>query len=187
MRKQPQITERTRQLFIETFWLLFKDNAIEQIKIGELSTKAGYNRSTFYKYFTDIYDLLHQAEDELINDFKNNAAAKFPDGIKNVSYKNIIRALVELFNLLGEKIFLLIGEKGDPSFQNKLRLQVTPFLQLMMGQDLGKYAEYVTSFSFSGAIGILKFWHENEEKLSQEELVSLLVSLLTKGIWDLEG
>ncbi|MCD8308620.1 MAG: TetR family transcriptional regulator C-terminal domain-containing protein [Clostridia bacterium] len=186
MHKQPQITERTRETFIETFWLMYKDSPAGQIKIGELSQKAGYNRSTFYEYFTDIYDLLHQAEDGLINEFKIRASEKFPDGIKNVNYENTIRTLVELFDLLGEKMFLLIGENGDPSFQNKLRKQVMPFLQQMMGQDFGKYADYVSSFSFSGAIGILKFWHENKKDISEEEIVTLLVSLLTKGIWRMQ-
>ncbi len=184
MHKQPQITGRTKELFIEAFWLLYKNYPVEQIKIGELSAKAGYNRSTFYEYFADIYDLLHQAEDELIEEFKQRAAEKFPNGIKDATNENIIRALVELFDLLGEKLFLLIGEKGDPSFQNKLRGQVMPFLQLMTGKNLGKYADYISSYSFSGAMGILKFWHENKKELSEEELVSLLVSLVTKGIWN---
>ncbi|MCD8040347.1 MAG: TetR/AcrR family transcriptional regulator [Clostridia bacterium] len=187
MHKQPQITERTRETFIEAFWLMYKDSPAGQIKIGELSQKAGYNRSTFYEYFTDIYDLLHQAEDGLINEFKNGALQKFPNGIKAASYESIIRALVELFDLLGERLFLIIGENGDPSFQNKLRKQVMPFLQQMTGQDLGKYAEYVSTFSFSGAMGILKFWHENKKDISEEEIVTLLVSLLSKGIWRLQG
>lgn len=113
MRKQPQITERTREIFIETFWLMYKDLPVEQIKIGELTAKAGYNRSTFYEYFADIYDLLHQAEDGLIADFKAGAIAKFPDGIKDADTESIIRALVELFNKLGDRLFLIIGENGD--------------------------------------------------------------------------
>ncbi|MCD7729184.1 MAG: TetR/AcrR family transcriptional regulator [Clostridia bacterium] len=186
MRKQPKITDRTRELFIEAFWILYKEYPVEQIKIGELSAKAGYNRSTFYEYFTDIYDILHQAEDGLINEFKMRAVGKFPNGVKDGSYESIIRTLVELFDLLGEKLFLLIGENGDPSFQNKLRKQVNPFLQQMSGRSYGKYTDYVLSYSFSGAMGILKFWHENQQDLSKEEVVALLVSLITKGIWNTE-
>ncbi len=185
MRKQPQITQRTRALFIEAFWILYKDAPVEQIKIGELSEKAGYNRSTFYQYFTDIYDLLHQAEDELIEEFKRNAVAKFPNGVNNESNEGIIRAIVGIFDLFGEKLFLIIGENGDPSFQDKLRQQVKPFLQQMSGKNLGKYSDYVSTYSFSGAIGLLKFWHENRRDITEEEVVSLLVSLITKGAWQL--
>lgn len=185
MRKQPQITERTRELFIEAFWILYRDSPVEQIKIGELSAKAGYNRSTFYEYFTDIYDLLHQAEDELIEEFKRNAIAKFPDGINNLSNESIIRAIVEIFDLLGDRLFLIIGENGDPSFQDKLRKQVKPFLQLMSGKNIGKYSDYVSTYSFSGAMGILRYWHENGQDISKEEIIALLVNLITKGSWQL--
>ncbi|MCD8373297.1 MAG: TetR/AcrR family transcriptional regulator [Clostridia bacterium] len=186
MRKQPQVTERTRELFLQAFWLLYKDHPIEQIKIGELSARAGYNRSTFYEYFTDIYDLLHQAEDELISEFKTKVLARFPGGIITATIESIVRALVEIFDMLSEKLFLIIGENGDPSFQNKLRKQIMPFIQQMTGRDLGKYAEYVSTFSFSGAIGILNFWHENSEDLTEEEVVTLLVSLIAKGAWHFE-
>lgn len=185
MRKQPQITERTRQLFIEAFWILYRESSVGQIKIGELSAKAGYNRSTFYEYFTDIYDLLHQAEDVLIDEFKQSAVEKFPNGILNLDSESIIRVLVEIFDLLGDKLFLIIGENGDPSFQDKLRTQVKPFLQQMSGKNLGKYSDYVSTFSFSGAMGLLKFWHENRKDITEEEVISLLVSLITKGSWRL--
>ncbi len=165
---------------------MYKDNPVEGIKIGELSAKEGYNRSTFYEYFTDIYDLLHQAEDELIAEFKVRTIEKFPDGVQNLDSATGIKTLAEIVNLLGEKVFLLIGEKGDPSFQDKLRKQAMPFLQQMTGKNFGKYAEFVSTFSFSGAMGMLRFWHESKNDLSEEEIVSLLVSIVANGIWRIE-
>lgn len=55
----------------------------------------------------------------------------------------------------------------------------------MTGQNLGKYAAYISTFTFSGAMGILKYWHENRQELSEEDIVTLLVALMTKGAWNI--
>lgn len=52
MKKQPQITEKTRQKFIEVFCELYSQKPIEKISVQEIANNSGYNRSTFYQYFT---------------------------------------------------------------------------------------------------------------------------------------
>ena len=60
--------------FIIAFWELYQKKRIEKISIRELCEVAGYNRSTFYTYFKDIFDLLDKFVEELIlpliNEFK---------------------------------------------------------------------------------------------------------------------
>jgi AcrR family transcriptional regulator len=70
MKKQPQITEKTRQTFINVFCELYSQKPIEKISVQEITNKAGYNRSTFYQYFTDIYELLDFVENDLLNYIK---------------------------------------------------------------------------------------------------------------------
>ena len=76
MKKQPQITEKTRQTFVEVFCELYSQKPIEKISIQEIANKSGYNRSTFYQYFTDIYELLDSVENDLLNDIKEELAKK---------------------------------------------------------------------------------------------------------------
>ena len=51
----------TEQEFMTAFWKLYEEKPIEKISIQQLCRTAGYNRSTFYNHFTDIYDLRDQA------------------------------------------------------------------------------------------------------------------------------
>ncbi|WP_339308302.1 TetR/AcrR family transcriptional regulator [Paenibacillus sp. FSL R5-0519] len=76
MKKQPQITEKTRQKFIEVFCGLYSQKPIEKISVQEIANNSGYNRSTFYQYFTDIYALLDAVENDLLNDIKKELANK---------------------------------------------------------------------------------------------------------------
>lgn len=76
MKKQPQITEKTRQTFVDVFCELYSQKPIEKISVQEIANKSGYNRSTFYQYFTDIYELLDALENDLLNDIKEELAKK---------------------------------------------------------------------------------------------------------------
>ena len=51
----------TKENFITSFWQLYQDKPVQKISIRELCATAGYNRTTFYDHFRDIYDLLEQA------------------------------------------------------------------------------------------------------------------------------
>ena len=65
MKKRPDITEATRRRFTDRFCELYAEKPIDKITVRELAESLGYNRSTFYEYFTDIYALRDQLEDEL--------------------------------------------------------------------------------------------------------------------------
>ncbi|MCP1427220.1 MULTISPECIES: TetR/AcrR family transcriptional regulator [Paenibacillus] len=76
MKKQPKITEKTRQTFVGVFCELYSQKPIEKISVQEIANKSGYNRSTFYQYFTDIYELLDALENDLLNDIKEDFLRK---------------------------------------------------------------------------------------------------------------
>ena len=75
MKKQPQQTAQTRKKLMDSFWKLYCDDGIDRVTVGAVAKDAGYNRGTFYEYFTDVYDLLDQLEDELLGELERNAAA----------------------------------------------------------------------------------------------------------------
>ncbi|MBM6672225.1 TetR/AcrR family transcriptional regulator, partial [Phocaeicola coprophilus] len=57
----------TKENIIEAFWKIYAHKPLEKITIQELMDKAGYHRSVFYVYFKDIYDLLEQEENDIID------------------------------------------------------------------------------------------------------------------------
>lgn len=68
MKKQPQVRERTREKMFDAFFKEYKENTLRGVTVGAVSRRANVNRSTFYEYFTDIYDLIDQAEDSLLTE-----------------------------------------------------------------------------------------------------------------------
>ena len=49
MAKRNEITSQTKQNFMDAFWTLYCDKRIEKITVKDITTRAGYNRSTFYE------------------------------------------------------------------------------------------------------------------------------------------
>ena len=54
---------RTDRLLQEAFLELLKVKSVDRITIRDLTERAGINRCTFYHHYQDIYDLLEQIED----------------------------------------------------------------------------------------------------------------------------
>lgn len=49
MKKQPEMTDKTRNTIVEAFCEMYEEMPIEKIYVKDVIERAGYNRSTFYK------------------------------------------------------------------------------------------------------------------------------------------
>jgi AcrR family transcriptional regulator len=65
-KKQPEKTELTKLSLLGSFCRLYSKKPIEKISVLEITRKAGYNRSTFYQYFSDIYEMLDCVENDVL-------------------------------------------------------------------------------------------------------------------------
>ena len=68
MKKQPEKTARTKQNMIDVFWKLAEEKGFDKVTASALAKEAGVNRATFYSYFTDMDDLVFQAEEQILTD-----------------------------------------------------------------------------------------------------------------------
>ena len=66
MKKREEITAQTKQNIMDAFWSLYCEKRIEKITVRDITNEAGYNRGTFYEYFSDVYNVLEQIENTLI-------------------------------------------------------------------------------------------------------------------------
>lgn len=119
---------KTKQAIFNAFYSLRKKYPIEKIKVTDICKSANINRTTFYDYFEDIYDLSSDYERFLIDDcfklFKNKE-----DFYKNPSmfveeFRKAINLHKEDFNILGKgrekELLYNIENKVDEMFEKDL-------------------------------------------------------------------
>lgn len=183
MNKNPEQTARTRQRIIDAFWELAALHGIDKVSISAIAKKASVNRGTFYVYFSDIYDLLDQAEAEIIDDLRKRWQIAFKEGGFE-DFEIVSRRIIDVLSLYDNKIFLLIGSGGDPRFRQLVQKEATNlFTEALSPICDTKNSEYVIAYLSSAFMGLLTFWHENGKQISVLELAQIIHTILTKGVF----
>ena len=61
---------RTREQLKRALTQLLLEKPVREITVRELTDRADVNRGTFYAHYTDLYDMLEQMENELLEAFQ---------------------------------------------------------------------------------------------------------------------
>ena len=144
---------------------------------------AGYHRSTFYEYFTDIYDLLEQEEAELIELFNQNIVSPIANSeINPFDTAAVVGPVSGVYAVKGERIADLGSAKGDPGF----RENVQSFMkQALAGafhlKELTPEMSYILEFLSAGMISIVNKAYSDKD-MSIGEIVSFLHPLLSGAV-----
>lgn len=182
MNKQPERTARTRQSLIDAFWKTAEGKGVRNVTVRDVTKAAGLNRSTFYAYFEDIPALLEETEEEIVVRWTSQLRSALSAGDVSDLHTIILRG-VELFSQYDAKIFLLLGDNGDPNFRRKLRREASDiFSGMPSGVVAPEEQDYVVAYLSSAAIGLLQYWHESGRKMKVEEILDLLRRLGFTGL-----
>ena len=182
MKKQPEVTEKTRQTLIDVFCELYSQKSIEKITIKEITEGAGYNRSTFYQYFSDIYALLDFVETDLIDYIKEELTKEMEVSKKDISnsVQNVLHCFEKESHVSALKA--LFGVYGSAHFLERLKEEI-PIDR--WGLDIPKdstFAPYLFEFYMSTALSLLRLWFLREKDLPIDKLFELVQSLYTRGM-----
>lgn len=178
MKKQPERTAMTRSVLIDTFLLLSEDKPIDKITVSELSSKAGYNRSTFYQYFNDTYHVLACIEDDLLLYIKDTV-------ISQIGKVHPEQFFIEMFIKINEEkrnILNLLLRDSNSNFPAKLKETLIPLFAVQMHlPENDKETIYKLDFYLSGIISILSRWVTSETPLTPAEY-AMLMRQIVEGI-----
>lgn len=172
--------EETRQMLIDAFFAIYREKPINRISIKEVTEKAGFHRSTFYEYFSDIYDLLEQEEQEIYDLQKELIIGPVGKGALSLHNGEFLKPLGKLFEMKGEKIAVLIGDNGDAAFRRTLQERVKSVIvcEIQDGGELKQ--EYIAEFLSSGLLSVFEMAYrknadiENVMKTVYPQVIKLI-------------
>jgi AcrR family transcriptional regulator len=181
MNKQPEVTAQTKQNLIDAFWALYCEKRIEKITVKEITQKAGYNRGTFYEYFTDIYAVLDQIEESLIPTLDELPQITMVDE----SIGMPIDMFMKLYEQNSKYYSVLLGDNGDPAFASKLKNSTKPILKQAFSEKHGLNPiefDFILEYVLSAMIGIMYYWFRQDKVLTAEDLIALMRDLMENGV-----
>ena len=181
MNKQPEITDATRNNFIDAFFELYRKRPVEQISVKELVRQAGYSRATFYNYFRDIYDLLDYVEDDFITSVMESVAGNIRSGRE---LENFIPTFMELLQRKSIYIDVFTLSSNSPRFMDKIYAKALPVLIDEFGVSKNDLqAVYALRFYIAGLFPTIAEWLRNNRDLPMESLAALIKGILLDGIF----
>lgn len=180
-------TLNTRQNIIDAFWELYCEKRIEKITIRDIVEKAGYNRSTFYVYFTDIYDVLDQIEQSILPTLEEMP----PISIDANDMAFQINSIIGIYEKHNKYYTVLLGNNGDSAFAGKLKNSIKSKLLELLNDNGSVIDEkskieidYALEYLLSATVGVLAYWFNNGKNIPKEELVKLVYELASKNGFD---
>lgn len=178
-------TLKTKEKLFAAFWDIYCQKRIEKITVKEITEQAGYNRSTFYEYFEDVYDVLACLEERLIPNLDELPPITFLD--KSIGMEK--ERFFDLFEKNAKYYRVLLSDQGDPSFATKLKQTmkplVLPLLDIQQGEEQIKY-EYIIEYILSGMIGVLAFWVQQDEPLPKEIVFQFIEKMMDSKIFSVK-
>ena len=178
MRKQPAITEATRKKFTDKFCELYEKKPIDRITVREITESLRYNRSTFYEYFTDIYDLRDQLNDELTDHLVSIMKKALKSDLKGDEFFIVFR---ELINTQDHYARVLLFNKHDSSFVDRAVERVMQLMQEVFGvEPTNKRAEYALRYHISGMMQLIRSVDRAEH--NSTELAMAVRMILQNGV-----
>lgn len=180
MKKHPEQTAITKQNIKNAFWDEFKNKTIDKITVKEICSITGYNRSTFYQYFRDVYDVLETIENELIEEldrlFDENP-------IELIASNGFISKVTEIYNSKGELLYYLLNNQTSNSFSDKYKTLIKSKLFTTEIDDDEKRIKIsiLLEFMVSAVISALSFWYPRRDKMDTSEFIEYIQSIATSG------
>ena len=179
MKKQPERTAKTRQSIINAFWGLYREKKIEKITIKEITDSAGVYRSTFYEYFSDIYEVLAVIEDDIMEDFH----AFWGRFYQSPDFEAGIKYVLSFYEAHGERLAVLLGPNGDQGFYLRIKDSAKEFLLANMSADKSDHRiELLLTALSSTILSLLQYWYEHRDSITLRETLAAGNQFLANGV-----
>ena len=175
-KKNPEQTGQTIQRIKDAFWQLYEERPIEKISVKQITDLAGYNRATFYLYFSSVRDVRDQIEDDLIAQRDAMLNASMHDGKLAITPE-----LTDVPMTLFRYGRVLLGPHGDPKFVERAENSVWPYIQPILFPDTPnveeitnplerRRLELLKHFYLSGILGIFRAALNNPDLINPTEI-----------------
>ncbi len=162
----------------EAVFGLMETTDIPNIKVRDVVRRAGVSRSTFYRHFDGVEDVVKQFEAGLLDNMRtiNNTALGVQFDKAELKPTHAMVARMEVLRENRDKIVALNSDHGDPVFQHRATMLMHEYfrirLQGVSGSEL--HRDLYLSFVIAGHNNLIQYWLEKRPEISPTEVAAML-------------
>ena len=174
---------KTKKIIVESFLDLYTRNDTSQITVRKLCERAGVNRSTFYTYYTDVYEL----KDEIVSDLVSRVTSRALTGLKSFEEFNpnaIIETLADFIKEYGRTPMLLLMKNSD-TFTKLIYEELKKKLEqtgVVLDEKKEKELHLYVRYHVNGVIAVMELWNKENPDGNVNELIEKIAKVAGEGV-----
>lgn len=174
-KKDNQRMRLTKLLFKNSLIFLLQKKSIYQISVTELCNNAELNRSTFYKYYDNVRDILTELEKETLQRSKR-CMQEIAAGEENFHIAPLYHLLCDVQN--NKDIYqLLLNNSTNDGFPADMMQETIEFLRdkaKSFNITEKEKSDYLFQYLVSGCISVVQNWINGPMKETPMEISELI-------------
>lgn len=182
MKKTDGRIKYTKMAIRNSFLKQLEHTSLERITVKAVCDGAEINRATFYRHYSDCYDVIEEIETEMLEDLKSVLINEDQNDASFLFMLNRIREY-------GSTYILICSENGDRYFTQKILSLCYKQLKQKMHLDFPQLSEtqreWLYSYMAHGCSGILSCWLKNRMADPPETISAFMDKLIQNTIQNL--
>lgn len=175
---------KTRRAIHSAMTRLLTLKPIEEITVTELADAAEINRKTFYNYYSSVYMVAEEMEDEIVE--------RFEETLRSIDFETLLKDPQTTFNTLARIIAsdldfyeTILTNRNQVYFLQKI---VTSLKERIMALYFDRNSkdfelqEYMLEYIISGLVSVYQKWFKSGRKTDIEELSKYISMLAVNGV-----
>ena len=162
--KQDKRAQTSVELICEGLTSCLEQKRFEDISISDIQRASGVSRSTFYRNFDRIEDVLALMCDRVFREALGS------------EYENLSEAVFTTWFRHAQMIETIVSIKRSDMLYDSLRRCAEPLRKGFPSGDDDGLMDYLVSIISSAMMGIMVTWVERGRRESEQELKSMILS-----------
>ncbi|MGL5378875.1 TetR/AcrR family transcriptional regulator, partial [Clostridium sp.] len=174
-KKNDKRSNQSSQWIYEALKELMKVNDYSKISVTNIVNEANIGRTTFYRNFETIDDVLQMKCDEKFFEFRNYCIDYYK--LNESEDKSFLKPFLTYWYDNSEIIELLIKAKRESIIKDNLRKEIDFFISSSSITDhkvITSYINYFIEMRVSNCISILTEWIKNGKNIPPEKLAQII-------------
>lgn len=173
MRKKNITTDMMKSYITESLFLLMEKKPYDAISIGEITQRAGVNRSTYYRNFASKEDIIRFFLDGLMKQYSGAYETS-----EEHSMEVYLQILFSCFHAHKKELLLLIRDR-----LSHILLETLNDWLNMPGKTLSDFTQeqHRIAYHIGGIYNCMILWISHGMTESPEEMTQISMSILPKG------